>query len=113
MVSMVSVRQPVRSATVPVCAAAFGVVVDLSTGGPAGAGVLIAAVVAAGGSVLTTHPAPVSLVFLTTGVVCVSFALFRASPVLVGMDLASGVGLFALAGAFAREGAPARTTLRA
>jgi len=74
--------------------------------------VLVAAAVAGVGLVLIARPEPASLVFLTAGVACVSFAVFRASPVLVGMDLASGVGLFALAGAFAREGVPMRTGLR-
>jgi hypothetical protein len=112
MASMKSARQPVRSATVPACAVAFGVVVDLCTDVPVGAGALVAAIVAAVGLVLVARPAPASLVFLTTGVVCVAFAVFRASPVLIGIDLASGVALFALAGAFAREGDPVRTGVR-
>jgi hypothetical protein len=60
--------------------------------------VLVATVVGGIGLVLIARPAPASLVFLTAVVVCVAFAVFRASPVRVGMDLASGVGLFALAG---------------
>jgi hypothetical protein len=43
----------------------------------------------------------------------VSFTVVRASPVLAGLDLVTGLGLFALAGAFAREGDLLRTGVRA
>jgi hypothetical protein len=87
--------------------------VDVWADGPAGAGVLIAAAVAAGGLVLTTRPAAAALVFLAAGTVSVCFVVVRASPVLAAIDVASGMCLFALAGAFAREGDPLRTGLRA
>ena len=49
---MGAVGQPVRVATVLVCAVAFGLVVDLSTDGPVGLGVLLATLVASVGLVL-------------------------------------------------------------
>jgi hypothetical protein len=102
-----------RVASVLGWAAAFGLVLDVWADGPAGAGVLIAAVVAAGGLVLTTRPVAAARVFLAAGMVSVSFVMVRASPVLAGIDVASGMCLFALAGAFARDGDPLRTGLRA
>ena len=93
-------------------AVVFGLIVDAWADGPAGIGVLIAAAVAAGGLVLTARPSWGSLTFLAAAMVSVSFAVLRASPVLIGLDVASGIGLFALAAAFAREGDPVRTGLR-
>ncbi len=110
---MRSAPHPLRVASVLGWALAFGLVVDVWADGPAGAGALIATAVAAGGLVLTTRPSTAGLVFLAAGTVSVSFVMVRASPVLAGIDVASGMCLFALAGAFAREGDPLRTGLRA
>ena len=90
----------------------FGLVIDGWADGPAGIGALVGAAVAACGLVLTARPSPGSLVFLGAGMVSVSFVVVRASPVLIGLDVASGIGLFALAAAFAREGELVRTGLR-
>jgi hypothetical protein len=109
---------PVRStqqsgaARILLWAVVFGLVVDAWADGPAGIGVLIAAAVAAGGFVLTARPSRGSLTFLAAAMVSVSFVVVRASPVLIGLDVTSAIGLFALAAAFAREGDPVRTGLR-
>ncbi len=42
-----------------------------------------------------------------------SFAVIRDSPVLLGLDVLTAIGLFALAAAFAREGDPFRAGIRA
>lgn len=109
---MRSRTQPVHAATTLVWAIAFGLVIDAWADGPAGIGVLIAAAVAGSGLVMTARPSPGSLVFLAAAMVSVSFVAVRASPVLIGLDVASGIGLFALAAAFAREGDPVKTGLR-
>ena len=106
-----STQQP-GAARILLWAVVFGLVVDAWADGPAGIGVLIAAAVAAGGFVLTARPSRASLTFLAAAMVSVSFVVVRASPVLIGLDVASGIGLFALAAAFAREGDPVRTGLR-
>src|SRR5688500_14331483 len=103
---------PVRVATVLGWAIAFGIVVDLWADGPPGIGVLVAAGLAAVGLVVVARRRAEALVFLGAGLASVSFVVFRASPVLLSLDLAAGLGLYALAGAFAREGVPVRTGLR-
>ena len=105
-------RPPVHAAIVLSWAIAFGLVVDVWMDGPPGIGVLVAAVVAAVGLVMAARPRAEALVFLGAGLVSVSFVVARASPVLVSLDLVAGLGLYALAGAFAREGAPVRAGLR-
>lgn len=110
---MKSAPQPPRVARDLGWAVAFGLVIDIWADGPAGAGVFIAAAVAAGGLVLATRPATAAVAFLAAGTVSVGFVVVRASPVLAGIDVASGMSFFALAAAFAREGDPLRTGLRA
>jgi hypothetical protein len=88
-------------------------VVDLWADGPPGIGAVTAAVVASVGMISAARPRTSSFLFLTAGLVLVSFLVVRASPVLAGLDLVAGAGLFSLAGAFAREGDPVRTGLRA
>lgn len=110
--AVTSTQQPVRASTILVWAIGFGLVIDAWVDGPAGIGVLIAAAVAAAGLVLAARPLPGSLVFLAAAMVSVSFVVVRASPLLIGLDVASGIGLFALAAAFAREGDPVSTGLR-
>lgn len=91
----------------------FGLVVDVWTDGPPGLGALLAAALAGLGLVVEARPRPAALAFLVAGLTLATFAVVRASPVLAGLDLLSAAGLFALAGAFAREGEPLRTGLRA
>jgi hypothetical protein len=110
---MRSAPQPLRVARVLGWGLAFALVIDVWADGPPGAGVLIAAAVAAGGLVLATRPAAAAIAFLAAGTVSVSFVIVRASPVLAAIDVASGMSLFALAAAFARGGDPLRTGLRA
>jgi hypothetical protein len=71
--------------------------VDVWADGPAGIGVLIAATLSATGMVVAARPRLPALVFLATGLLPVSFVVVRASPVLLGLDLIAGIGLFALA----------------
>ena len=103
----------VRTMTVLGWAIVFGVMVDLWIDGPPGLGILLAATLAALGLILTARPRAQSLAFLAAGLLLVSFVVVRDSPVLVGLDVLTAVGLFALAGAFAREGDPLRAGLRA
>jgi hypothetical protein len=105
-------QPPVHAATVLGWAIAFGLVVDVWMDGPPGIGVLLAALVAAVGLIVAVRPRAEALVFLGAGLVSVTFVVVRASPVLVSLDVVAGIGLFALAGAFAREGVPVRTGLR-
>jgi len=96
-----------------VSALVVGLVTDVLADGPAGLGVMLAALAIAAGLGVSTSPRPTSVAFLVTGVVFASFAVLRASPLLVGLDLAASACAFAMAGAFAREGDPLRTGLRA
>jgi hypothetical protein len=68
---------------------------------------------AALGLILTARPRAQSLAFLAAGVLLMSFVVIRDSPVLVGLDVLTASGLFALAGGFAREGNPFRAGMRA
>jgi hypothetical protein len=107
-------QQPwVGTATVLGWAFAFGLVVDVWSQGPPGLGMLLAAMFAALGLSLTARPKAPSLVFLAAGLVLMSFVVIRDSPVLVALDVLTAIGLFALAGAFAREGDPLRAGIRA
>ena len=110
---MNSEQSPIRAAAVLCWAIAFGLVVDIWTGGPPGIGYLLAATLAASGMGFVARPRPQALAFLVAGLALVSFTVVRASPVLAGLDLLTGVGLFALAGAFAREGNLLQTGVRA
>ncbi|MGI8615270.1 MAG: DUF4153 domain-containing protein [Actinomycetota bacterium] len=101
----------VRTATVLGWAIVFGLMVDLWIEGPPGLGILLAATLAALGLIFTARPRARSLAFLAAGLLLMSFVVIRDSPVLVGLDLLTAVGLFALAGAFAREGDPLRAGL--
>ncbi len=93
-------------------AAGFGLAADLLLDGPPGVGLPAVAGVAALGLLALTRPRAPAVLFLAVGSLLVSFAVVRASPVLVGLDVSTAVGLFALAGAFAREGEPLRAGLR-
>ena len=101
------------SAAVLGWAVLFGIVVDVWSQGPPGLGMFLAATLAAIGLLLTTRPKAPSLVFLAAGLVLMSFVVIRDSPVLLGLDVLTANGLFALAGAFAREGDPLRAGVRA
>lgn len=94
-------------------AIAFGLVVDVWSQGPPGLGMLLAATLAALGLVLTGRPKAWSAVFLGAGLLLVSFVVVRDSPVLAGLDVLTAIGLFALAGSFARQGDPLRAGIRA
>jgi hypothetical protein len=87
--------------------------VDLWIEGPPGLGILLAAAMAALGLILTAKPRAQSLAFLAAGLLLMSFVVIRDSPVLVGLDVLTASGLFALAGGFAREGNPFRAGMRA
>jgi hypothetical protein len=113
IVSMNSTQPPVRTTTLLAWAIVFGLVVDVLTDGPPGLGFLLAATMAALGVALVARPKLQAIAFLVAGLALVSFTVVRASPVLAGLDLVTGVGLFALAGAFAREGNLLRTGVRA
>jgi len=102
-----------RTATVLGWAIVFGLMVDLWIEGPPGLGILLAAAMAALGLILTAKPRAESLAFLAAGVLLMSFVVIRDSPVLVGLDVLTASGLFALAGGFAREGSPFRAGMRA
>jgi hypothetical protein len=102
-----------RTATVLGWAIVFGLMVDLWIEGPPGLGILLAAAMAALGLILTAKPRAQSLAFLAAGVLLMSFVVIRDSPVLVGLDVLTASGLFALAGGFAREGNPFRAGMRA
>lgn len=102
-----------RTATVLGWAIVFGLMVDLWIEGPPGLGILVAATVAALGLIMTAWPRAQSLAFLAAGVLLMSFVVIRDSPVLVGLDVLTASGLFALAGGFAREGDPFRAGMRA
>lgn len=102
-----------RTATVLGWAIVFGLMVDLWIEGPPGLGILLAAAMAALGLILTARPRAQSLAFLAAGVLLMSFVVIRDSPVLVGLDVLTASGLFALAGGFAREGNPFRAGMRA
>ncbi|HUF59970.1 MAG TPA: DUF4173 domain-containing protein [Actinomycetota bacterium] len=102
-----------RPATVLGWAIVFGLMVDLWIEGPPGLGILLAAAMAALGLIMTARPRAQSLAFLAAGVLLVSFVVIRDSPVLVGLDVLTASGLFALAGGFAREGDPFRAGMRA
>ena len=102
-----------RTATVLGGAIVFGLMVDLWIEGPPGLGILLAAAMAALGLILTAKPRAQSLAFLAAGVLLMSFVVIRDSPVLVGLDVLTASGLFALAGGFAREGNPFRAGVRA
>jgi hypothetical protein len=103
----------VRAPVVLVWAGAFGLTVDAWTDGPPGLGVLLAASLAGLGLAWVARPRPQAVAFLAAGLGLAAFVVVRASPVLVGLNLLAATGLFALAGAFAREGDPLRTGLRA
>ena len=94
-------------------ALAFGLVVDVWSQGPPGLGMLLAATLAALGLVLTGRPKAWSAVFLGAGLLLVSFVVVRDSPVLAGLDVLTAIGLFALAGSFARQGDPLHAGIRA
>jgi hypothetical protein len=113
IVSMNSTQPPVRTTTLLAWAIVFGLVVDVLTDGPPGLGFLLAATMVALGVALVARPKLQAIAFLVAGLALVSFTVVRASPVLAGLDLVTGVGLFALAGAFAREGNLLRTGVRA
>jgi hypothetical protein len=113
IVSMDSTQPSVRSTALLAWALVFGLVVDASTDGPPGLGFLLAATMAALGVALVARPKLQAIAFLVAGLALVSFTVVRASPVLAGLDLVTGVGLFALAGAFAREGNLLQTGVRA
>ena len=102
-----------RTATVLGWAIVFGLMVDLWIEGPPGLGILLAAAMAALGLILTAKPRAQSLAFLAAGVLLMSFVVIRDSPVLVGLDVLTASGLFALASGFAREGNPFRAGMRA
>ena len=104
---------PVRATSLLGWGLAFGLVVDQVTDGPPGIGILLTSTVAAVGVAIVARPRPQAIAFLVAGVASVSFTVVRASPVLAVLDLLCGVGLFALAAAFAREGVVARTGVRA
>ena len=110
---MDSAQPPVRATILVGWAIVFGLVVDVWTDGPPGIGLLLAATVAGLGIAVVARPRPRSLAFMVAGLAMVSFTVVRASPVLHALDLPTGIGLFALAGAFAREGDPLRTGVRA
>ena len=109
---MDSAQPPVRTTTLLGWAIAFGLMMDVLTDGPPGVGFLLTTSVAAVGVAIVARPKPKAIAFLVTGVASVSFTVVRASPVLAVLDLLCGVGLFALAGAFAREGIVVRTGVR-
>jgi hypothetical protein len=113
MVAMSGEQASVRAATVIGWAIVFGLAVDVWTEGPPGLGIVLAATLAAVGLILAARPRPRASMFLAAGLVLVSFVVVRDSPVLVGLDVLAAIGLFALAGAFAREGDPLRAGLRA
>ena len=104
---------PFRNAALLGWALAFGLVVDFLADGPPGLGAAAAATVAAAGVIIAARPRPLALGFLAAGLLFVGFTVVRASPVLAALDLLAAGGLFALAGAFAREGDPLRSSLRA
>jgi hypothetical protein len=111
--AMTSEAPPPRPGTVLAWATAFGLVVDLLADGPPGAGVAVAAAVGATGLVAVGRPRPPAFVFLGSGLSLVAWTVVRASPVLAAIDLATAMGLFALAAAYARGGDPVRTELSA
>ena len=113
MVPMSQEPPPVRTVTVLGWAFVFGFAVDLWTQGPPGLGMLLAATLAAIGLIVTARPKPQAIAFLIAGLLLLSFVVIRDSPVLVGLDVLTAVGLFALGGAFAREGEPLKAGLRA
>jgi hypothetical protein len=113
IVSMDPTDPPLRATALLGWAIVFGLAVDVSTDGPPGIGSLLAAAMAALGVAVVARPKPQAIAFLVAGSVMVSFTVVRASPVLAGLDLITGVGLFALASAFAREGDLLRTGVRA
>jgi hypothetical protein len=113
IVSMDAERPPVQATPLLGWAIAFGLMADQVTDGPPGVGFLLTSAVAALGLAVVARPRPRAIAFLAAGVASVSFAVVRASPVLAVLDVLCGIGLFALAGAFAREGDVARTGARA
>jgi Domain of unknown function (DUF4173) len=103
---------PVPGGKVAAVALGVGVLVDLASDGPAGAGVVIAASAVAVSLARLTHPRAAVWVFLLPGVALSSFAVVRASPVLIAIDVVATFGLFGLAGGFARGGEPLRSGVR-
>jgi hypothetical protein len=91
---------------------AFGVVVDAALDGPPGIGFLLVALAAAAGLVTMARPRREAIPFLGAGFVLMSFAVVRASPLVVAIDTLGALCLFAVAAAFAREGSPLSSTVR-
>jgi hypothetical protein len=101
-----------KSGTAAALALGVGLLVDRASDGPPGAGVVLAATVSAISLASLTHPGTAGSVFLLAGVAVSSFAVFRASPVLIAIDLLTTLGLLGLAAGFARGGETLRAGVR-
>jgi hypothetical protein len=113
IVSMDAGQPSVRATSLLGWAIVFGLLADQVMDGPPGIGFLLTSTVAAIGVAIVTRPRRQAIAFLVAGVASVSFTVVRASPLLAVLDVLCGIGSFALAGAFAREGDVARTGVRA
>jgi hypothetical protein len=91
---------------------AFGLVLDAALDGPPGIGFLLVALAAALGLIAMTRPRPSALPFFGGGLVLMSFAVLRASALVVAADTLGALCLFAAGAAFAREGSPLSSTAR-
>ena len=101
-----------KSGTAAALALGVGLLVDRASDGPPGAGMVLAATAAAISLASLTHPGAAGSIFLLAGVAVASFAVVRASPVLLAIDLLTTLGLLGLAAGFARGGETLRAGVR-
>ena len=94
-------------------ALAFGIAFDATLHGPPGIGWPLAAIVAFAGVEAFGHVRRAAAPFFIAGIAISAFAALRASPILLVIDAAAAISLFCLGAAFAREGLPAVSTVRA
>jgi hypothetical protein len=101
-----------KGGTAAALALGVGLLVDRASDGPPGAGVVVAATATAISLASLTHPGTAGSLFLLAGVAVSSFAIVRASSVLIAIDLLTTLGLLGLAAGFARGGELLRAGVR-
>ena len=95
-----------------IAALAFGVATDLLLRGPVGIGLLVLSLAASAAVIALCRPRLHAVAFFVAATILMAFSAIRSSQILVALDLAAALALFAAGAAFAKEGSPAATGFR-